>query len=145
MIPELLAAAALALGQPVPTPTPEPPTPIVTVEAAITRQPLYVPLPYFVSEAIAQGWEVTPHLIEVALCESGADIDHDGVLDSVNLWATGAAGERGPMQLHPVHADALVADEGYEWGDMYRLGPNLAVAHALYELAGGFGPWSCSR
>ena len=67
----------------------------------------------------------------VAWCESRGD-----------PLRVGRYGERGVMQIHPVHrpfAEAL----GYTWDSMLELGQNIAVAAALARRD-GFGIWSCS-
>jgi hypothetical protein len=55
----------------------------------------------------------------------------------------GAAGERGVMQIHPVHR-SLVASLGYAWDQVADTRVNLAVARAVFVQAGrSWRPWSC--
>ena len=63
-------------------------------------------------------------------CESGGD-----------PLAVGALGERGVLQLHPIHRQ-LVERMGYAWGDMFQLGPNILVAEAIWKES-EWQPWSC--
>ena len=56
---------------------------------------------------------------------------------------TGAAGERGLMQLHPVQRERIER-LGYTWDQMYEPKPNIMVALDLY-LAEGSRPWACSN
>ena len=59
-----------------------------------------------------------------------------------NPRAVGAAGERGLMQIHPVHRPWLEA-LGYPWPSMWHAGTNLRAALLLYERRGGWDDWSC--
>lgn len=131
------APVALALAAPAPPPAP-PPRPREVVTVVATR---YVPPPAagtlsvqaFFDAAAAAGLPATQYLLSIAMCESG-----------LNAGATGRAGERGIMQIHPTHAHSgLISRLGYTWDQMYEPGPNLAVAAVLYR-AGGFAPWSCA-
>ena len=65
--------------------------------------------------------------VRVARCESSFDPSR-----------TGKAGERGVMQVHPIHR-GLIESMGFTWDDMYEVGPNLDVAFALSR--NGWGPW----
>ena len=72
-------------------------------------------------------------------CESG-----------FNRFAVGRLRERGLLQVHPVHArpGGLVEQTGFSWDDMFEVGPNLAVAHAIYAEQGSAawaGSASCTR
>ena len=51
--------------------------------------------------------------------------------------ATGRAGERGIAQIARVHIPTI-REMGYTWAQMYKVGPNLAVAYRLYQ-AGATG------
>ena len=66
----------------------------------------------------------------VEACESGGK-------DS----QVGAAGERGRLQIHPIHISRIIT-MGYSWDDMFRTEPNLLVAQALWQEQ-GWSPWSC--
>jgi hypothetical protein len=83
---------------------------------------------------IRQTFPETPDkAVRVARCESGLDpaaVSPDGA-----NW--------GLMQVNVVHK-ALAAAMGYSWNQMLQPAPNLAVARAIYDRAGGWGPWSCS-
>lgn len=62
-----------------------------------------------------------PKALAVAQCESG-----------LNQYATGAAGERGIFQIHPIHNDST-----YDY---------LGNVRAAYRISGGgvnWGAWSC--
>ena len=106
-------------------------------EAAGSR-PAASPTPYvapvqpttFGAALEASSWPASTYgMVErIARCESGLRTD-----------VTGAAGERGLMQVHPVNA-GLVRQLGYTWEQMYQALPNLEVAYALY-LAQGWGAW----
>jgi hypothetical protein len=83
---------------------------------------------------VRQTFPETPDkAVRVARCESrlqpGA-ISPDGA-----NW--------GVMQVNVVHR-GLAARMGYSWDQMLQAGPNLAVARAVYDRAGGWGPWSCA-
>lgn len=133
--PEAEVVRALRVAEPVVESRP-------TMSVAIGR---YVSIPTVRETATAVGWASTARLVPVGLCESGVDTDRDGVRDAFDPLATGSAGERGVMQIHPAHARAggIIARLGYTWDQMYEVGPNLAVALAIY-LAGGWGAWSCA-
>lgn len=68
----------------------------------------------------------------VARCESG-----------LNPGATGAAGERGIFQIHPVNR-GYVESLGFTWDQMYQAEPNVIVA-ATMRAQYGWGPWTCAR
>jgi len=53
--------------------------------------------------------------------------------------AEGRAGERGLMQIHPIHIPRIQR-LGYTWAQMYEVGPNLAVAFDLWSEQ-GTRPW----
>jgi len=56
-----------------------------------------------------------------------------------NPLAEGRAGERGLMQIHPIHIPRIQR-LGYTWAQMYEVGPNLAVAFDLWSEQ-GTRPW----
>lgn len=82
---------------------------------------------------IRQTFPETPEkAVRIARCESRFDptaVSPDGA-----NW--------GVMQVNVVHK-GLAAAMGYSWGQMLQVLPNLAVARAVYDRAGGWGPWSC--
>ncbi len=83
---------------------------------------------------IRQTFPETPDkAVRVARCES--TLDPGAVSPDGANW--------GLMQINVVHR-GLVASMGYSWGQMLQAGPNLAVARAVYDRAGGWGPWSCA-
>jgi hypothetical protein len=69
--------------------------------------------------------------LSVAWCES-----------NYNPNVVGAAGERGLMQIHPVHINNLPA-YGLTWDSMFDPYSNLQYAYALYSSQ-GWGPWTCA-
>lgn len=69
--------------------------------------------------------------LSVAWCES-----------RYNPGTVGAAGERGIMQIHPVHIQYL-GNYGLTWDDMFDPAANLTYAYALYSSQ-GWGPWTCA-
>ena len=69
--------------------------------------------------------------LAVAYCESGYDEK-----------AEGALGERGFLQIHPVHKDRIER-LGYTWDDMYTLWPNLVVAYDIWLDSESWEQWSC--
>jgi hypothetical protein len=69
--------------------------------------------------------------LSVAWCES-----------RYNPGTVGAAGERGIMQIHPVHIQYL-GNYGLTWDDMFDPAANLTYARALYNSQ-GWGPWTCA-
>ena len=72
------------------------------------------------------------YAVKIAVCESG-----------LNQYATGSAGERGIMQIHPVHAYSMTK-VGFTWDSMYQWKANIDYAYLLYSWQ-GWNPWSCSR
>lgn len=114
-------------------PPPPPPTTTTTRPTTTTAPPPAAT--GSVPDAIRQGFArfgpaVAEQAVRVAWCES----------EHVER-ATGALGERGVLQLHPVHRE-LAARLGYTWDEMYLAGPNAVVAAALYESE-GWRPWAC--
>jgi hypothetical protein len=77
--------------------------------------------------------------VRVAGCESTGD--RSGPTYDLDPGATGSAGERGTLQLHPVHRER-VASLGYSWDDMYDAGKNTIVAWDLFTES-GWEPWTC--
>jgi hypothetical protein len=69
--------------------------------------------------------------LSVAWCES-----------NYNPNVVGAAGERGLMQIHPVHINNLPA-YGLTWDSMFDPYSNLQYAYALYSSQ-GWSPWTCA-
>lgn len=58
---------------------------------------------------------------------------------------TGKAGERGVMQIHPVHIKSM-AQYGFTWDDMFNPDKNLAYAVILYKSVNlKWSPtWTCA-
>lgn len=149
---------------PTPEPTPEP-TPAAMLALAVVQEPpprvvreqpvvaarvvapvssgRAVSAATFYDVAAAVGLPATSYMLSIAMCESGYDSNADGYKDTLDAGATGRAGERGVMQIHPTHAARLIPSLGYTWDQMYEVGPNLAVAAVLFQ-AGGYSPWSCA-
>jgi hypothetical protein len=83
---------------------------------------------------IRQTFPETPDkAVRVARCES--TLDPGAVSPDGANW--------GLMQINVVHK-GLAASMGYSWAQMLQARPNLAVARAVYDRAGGWGPWSCA-
>lgn len=107
-----------------PTPTQAPPTPTVQVRAAS----VYTPIPHSggveqwreLVASIFPAWAVDAAL-SVIRCESGG-----------NPNATGAAGERGLFQIHPLHFDSTHDPEG-----------NVRAAYRISGGGAGWGAWTC--
>ena len=67
-------------------------------------------------------------------CETGG---------TYNRFSVGREGERGYMQIHPMHI-GLIHSLGYTWDDMFSVYPNIHVGWVLYKQAGySYMPWSC--
>ena len=82
---------------------------------------------------IRQTFPETPDkAVRVARCESG-----------LNPGAVSPTNDYGVMQVNIVHR-GLAASMGYRWEQMLEVAPNLAVARAVYDDAGGWGPWTCA-
>ena len=77
----------------------------------------------------------------VARCESGVDLDYDGVKEHFDTLAEGRYLERGIWQIHPMHKK-LISSIGYTWDDMYSPRPNAVVAKVIFDLLGWY-VWSC--
>ena len=58
-----------------------------------------------------------------------------------NRLAVGAAGERGLLQIHPVHIP-LINRMGYSWDDMFLVEPNLRVGVEIRRVQ-GLRAWTC--
>jgi len=78
--------------------------------------------------------------VTVAMCES-ANLDPAVVYGP----KTGSAGERGIMQIHPVHAKSMT-QYGFTWDDMFNPDKNLAYAVILFKSVGlKWSPtWTCA-
>ena len=103
--------------------------------ASATPHQLIAPEPAGDLQALAleAGWPQhrLDELVAVAWCESRFYSDR-----------VGAAGELGPMQIHPVHRQ-MVAEMGYAWSEVADPLVNLVIAHRVFLDAGGWRPWSC--
>lgn len=139
-----LPAVPLATPEPPVAPRSEPPAILAVSRAPVPGR--YVSVDAMLSAAAAVGWPVSPTLPVVARCESGVDLDYDGVKEALDTTAISPWGDRGALQINPVHAlpGGMVARMGYQWDDMLSLVPNLVVGLALYHAAGGFSPWACA-
>lgn len=75
--------------------------------------------------------------VAIAHCESGG-------FDPAVVYGprTGSAGERGVLQIHPVHRDRI-RRMGLTWDAMFEPAANLRVARALYDES-GWQPWTCA-
>lgn len=138
-----LSAVPLAAPEPVLV-HPDAPPALVVVPSRASR---YISIDTFMAEAEAVGWQPSTRLVAVATCESGADLDHDGVKEVLDMAAVSPQGDSGPLQINPVHGlpGGLVQRLGYVWADMLSLIPNLTVGLAIYEAAGDdFTPWTCN-
>lgn len=74
--------------------------------------------------------EMAVHAAGVIQCESSWD-----------PYAVGALGERGLLQISPIHRQRIQA-LGYTWDDMFDPAANLAVAESLWWES-GWWPWGC--
>jgi len=80
--------------------------------------------------------EVVDYIYAIAYCESA------GFRASVVYGPeTGSLGERGLMQLHPIHAWRFER-RGWTWDDAFDPAKNLAIARELYDEQ-GVRPWAC--
>lgn len=102
--------------------------------------------PTVVAEAVYTG--DMPVLIRSVFGRFGADVGEEAVrvshcetVGTFDPHSTGDAGERGLMQIHPVHKERI-ARMGFTWDQMYEPGPNLEVAAAIYAES-GWRPWTC--
>lgn len=57
--------------------------------------------------------------------------------------AEGKYGERGLLQVHPIHVLAIKA-MGYTWADMLEAAPNLTFSHDYLYATVGLAPWESS-
>lgn len=131
-------ASALAPGDGVPTgagspiPTPELEKPTEVVQSALTPAPAIKETPEIsysgqsverwrgLVASIFPGWAVDT-VLRIMACESGGDPN-----------ATGSAGERGLLQIHPIHHDSTYHPEG-----------NLRAAYRISAGGSNWGAWSC--
>lgn len=124
----------------------EPPAPASVVERAVVYTPpilpVAIPLSVDLSALVAAYFPTqAAYATRVMMCESGG-----------RATAVSPGGDRGLMQINPVHArydpalgTSLIGSLGYTWDDMFTPGPNLAVAAALVKRAGGWRDWTCAR
>ncbi len=122
-------ATPTATPTPSPTPVPPPPTP---TPAPVSQwiQPYSIGAGVERWRGLVAGYwpaEQVNNALAVMNCESGG-----------NPNVTGAAGEWGLFQIHPVH----VARFG--GANPYDPGTNVAVAYQIWSEQ-GWGPWSCKR
>ena len=69
--------------------------------------------------------------LNVANCESGYD-----------QKAEGALGERGLMQINPVHIERIER-LGFDWDGMYTGWKTIAVAYDIWSESESWDAWSC--
>jgi soluble lytic murein transglycosylase-like protein len=105
---------------------PSPPSPVPSVGSGDSSRPCGG----WESAVAAYSWD-TATACAVLVCESQGDPS-----------ATGSLGERGLMQLHPVHAGRFEA-HGWSFADAYDPSRNLAIAHEIWSEQ-GWNPWSCA-
>lgn len=148
-------AARRIVATPQASPTAAPsPTPVLTPLVTAAATP--VPAPQTVRSA--KGMPVSPargdgqaasiaydaitrrfgptggRALAVAACETGG---------TWNPRATGALGERGLFQIHPVHRRGAVAAAGYAWDQMYEVAPNVDVAYRISRGGTDWSAWTC--
>lgn len=141
-----IAPTAVPLDTPEPRLAPHSEPRAILAGASAPEPGRFVTIDALLTAAAVVGWQTSPTLAVVARCESGVDLDYDGVKEAVDVRAINpVGGDRGPLQINPVHAlpGGLVAKMGYQWDDMLSLVPNLVVGLAIYEAAGDFTPWAC--
>lgn len=79
------------------------------------------------------GADVADQAVDQAWCETAGTLDPN---------STGAAGERGLLQIHGRYHMDRIHRLGFTWDQMYEPGPNVAVAVNLYAEQ-GWAPWTC--
>lgn len=100
---------------PTPTPSPEPPVkPEMVFPAPVEQWRGLV-------ASVFQPWNVD-YVLAIMQCESYG-----------NPWATGAAGEKGLLQIHPIHGALSTYDPA----------GNIAAAWIISSYGTDFSPWSC--
>lgn len=130
------------------TTTEAPPTTEAYIPPTTTTQ--YVePAPVAIPEAIEEpvAIEIPTGSIEEMICNTFGDQCQKALSvawceSRYNPGTVGAAGERGLMQIHPVHIQYL-GNYGLTWDDMFDPAANLTYAYALYSSQ-GWGPWTCA-
>lgn len=75
--------------------------------------------------------EFARHYLDVSWCESGH-----------NPLAVGAIGERGLMQIAPVHIPRINR-LGFTWNDMFEPTANILVAIDIWLDTESWAAWSC--
>ena len=107
----------------------------------VVEQPVvaeaYIPKPVDAYSVVVEffGWQAEYVWDVIIKCETGS---------TYNRFSEGRAGERGLLQVHPIHI-RLINSLGYSWFDMYSVYPNIHVGYELYKRAGySFAPWSCA-
>ena len=123
-----LEPTATATPEPTITPTPEPtyaPPPPATIQGNFGGVEQWRAL-------VESMWPA--HAVETVMCimqhESG------GIVSNI-----GAAGERGLMQIHPVHDQWLVAN-GWQPYEMFTAEHNLAAALLISNYGEDFSDWT---
>lgn len=138
MIPalvKLVIVLSIFVQSQIEKPKPIPTETVVQVQVQqVQTQTQKAPLTNLQSSLEASLWPEWSYsiLTSIIACESG------GIPTQ-----TGKAGERGLMQVHPVHAYKTVVQAGYTWEQMYQPVPNLNVAYLIWQLQ-GWGAWSCA-
>lgn len=106
------------------------------------------------TQARAAGHEVSDrryaeHVITIVWGQAGAPVSeamrvvHCETGGTYNTRAVGAAGERGLLQVHPIHRPTI-AVLGMTWDDMFDPWANARFGLWLYQRQ-GWQPWSCAR
>lgn len=86
-----------------------------------------------VEQEICRVFHPCAYPIRIAYCES-----NPSHLRLWPRWATGAAGERGPFQIHPVWFKM------FDRRKLYGLRYNILAAFRISGRGTNFGPWSCA-
>lgn len=119
--------------------------PMSTPWPTARQPPLYVTLREFAAVLDSSTWPTTLRTRALAevMCESGADLDGDGITDHIDLTTPGDAGSSvGPFKVHvPAHAELAGKY------DLEDLRANVDAAYELYQQAlqqfgDGWQPWS---
>jgi hypothetical protein len=119
-------------------------TPQPIYEEPVYQEPVPTTIAPFVPEPVV---DVPAGSIEEMICsvfgdQCGKALSVAWCESRYNPTTVGSAGERGLMQIHPVHISYL-ANHGLSWDDMFDPMANLTYAYALYSSQ-GWRPWTCA-